>query len=73
MPLSIQVWKLGVLLLQLKLGLFQIVSFEGEGFVLVMLRNFHQAVRLEPIVGALKQGCFLIVGVRNGRSGGYCK
>lgn len=69
MPLSFQVQKLSVCLLQVKSGLFQIgVSFEGECFVLVMLWNFHQAVRPELMVGALKQGCFLIVGQRSGRS-----
>ena len=69
MPLSFQEWRFRVILLQVKSGLFQIgESFEGECFELVMLWNFHQADRPELIVGALKLGCFLIVGVRKGMS-----
>ena len=51
LPLSFQVQKLSVLLLQVKSGLFRIgVSFEGECFVLVILWNLHQAVRPKLMV-----------------------
>lgn len=68
-PFSAHVWKCGDFLFISRSGLFHMgVNLDGVRVELVILWNFHQAVRVEDIVKSLKQGYFLMDLLRKGRS-----